>query len=226
MVQGKITEADAPTIRLVAIPSGLSVPPPPSSPIFLRQMPFLPQPSQFIMALDRHRFRIMLACIPGGLVARPLRCVLLGRITEPCALVLQMRPAYWPIPAVCGGHIAKPSWNGWTERDGDAVGGAVGWARRTMCCGLGAGRGSFQRTQLNSLTFRSDLSSVNCPRSCLSCCWSKGVEWPANRCYVGLVAVGVQEQAEYILFLPLLFDYEWRFLFPVIISPPEQWSLQ
>ena len=75
------------------------------------------------MALDRHRFRIMLVCIPGGLVARPLRCVLLGRITEPCALVLQMRPAYWPIPAVCGGHIAKPSWNGWTERDGDAVGG-------------------------------------------------------------------------------------------------------
>jgi len=78
-------------------------------PHFLRQMPFLLQPSQFIMALDRHRFRIMLACIPGGLVARPLRCVLLGRITEPCALVLQMRPAYWPIPAVCGGHIAKPS---------------------------------------------------------------------------------------------------------------------
>jgi len=80
-------------------------------PPFLRQMPFqfLPQPSQFIMALDRHRFRIMLACIPGGLVARPLRCVLLGRVTEPCALVLQMRPAYWPIPAVCGGHIAKPS---------------------------------------------------------------------------------------------------------------------
>ena len=34
MVQGKITEADALTIRLDAIPSGLFVPPPPSSPHF------------------------------------------------------------------------------------------------------------------------------------------------------------------------------------------------
>jgi len=44
---------------------------------------------------------------------------------------------------------------------------------------------------------------------CLSCCWSKGVEWPAKRCYVGLVAVGVQEQAVFarrddILVPPLL----------------------
>jgi len=31
--------------------------------------------------------------------------------------------------------------------------------------------------------------------------WSK---WPAKRCYVGLVAVGVQEQAEDILVPPLL----------------------
>jgi len=30
------------------------------------------------------------------------------------------------------------------------------------------------------------------------------VEWPAKRCYVGLVAAGVQEQAEDILFPPLL----------------------
>ena len=41
-------------------------------------------------------------------------------------------------------------------------------------------------------------------RECLSCCSSKGVEWPAKRCYVGLVAVGVQEQAEDILVPPLL----------------------
>jgi len=33
---------------------------------------------------------------------------------------------------------------------------------------------------------------------------SKGVEWPAKRSYVGLVAVGVQEQAEDILVPPLL----------------------
>jgi len=51
---------------------------------------------------------------------------------------------------------------------------------------------------------RSDLSSVNYRRSCLSCCWSKGVEWPAKRCYVGLIAVGVQEQAEHILVPPPL----------------------
>jgi len=47
MVQGKITEADAPTIRLGATPSKLLVPPPPP---FLCQMPFVPQPSQFILA--------------------------------------------------------------------------------------------------------------------------------------------------------------------------------
>jgi len=34
MVQGKMTEAEVPTIRPDATPSGLSVPPPPSSPIF------------------------------------------------------------------------------------------------------------------------------------------------------------------------------------------------
>ena len=51
----KTTEADAPTIRLDATPSGLSMPLPPSSPPYLRRMPFLPQPSQFILAWDRHR---------------------------------------------------------------------------------------------------------------------------------------------------------------------------
>ena len=30
------------------------------------------------------------------------------------------------------------------------------------------------------------------------------MEWPAKRCYVGLVAVGVQEQAEDLLVPPLL----------------------
>ena len=45
---------------------------------------------------------------------------------------------------------------------------------------------------------------VNYRRSCLSCCWSKGVEWPAKRCYGGLVAVVFQEQAEDILVPPLL----------------------
>jgi len=60
MVQGKMTEAHAPTIRLDATQSRLSVPPPPSS-LILCQVPFLPQPSQFILAWHRHQ--IMLACI-------------------------------------------------------------------------------------------------------------------------------------------------------------------
>jgi len=53
MVQGKITEADTPTIRLGTTSSGLisSISPAP----FLRGMPFLPQPSQFILAWDRRQ---------------------------------------------------------------------------------------------------------------------------------------------------------------------------
>ena len=30
------------------------------------------------------------------------------------------------------------------------------------------------------------------------------MEWPAKQCYLGLIAVGVEEQAEDILVLPLL----------------------
>jgi len=84
------------------------------------------------------------------------------------------------------------------------------------------------QVRLHWTAWRSDLSSVNYRRSCLSCCWSKGVEWPAKRCYVGLVAIGVQEQAEDILVLPLLQNCLtlMTFPFPVITSPPEQWSLQ
>ena len=60
------------------------------------------------------------------------------------------------------------------------------------------------------------------------CDTCKGVEWPAKRCYVGLVAVGFQEQAEDILVPPLLRNcLTLNYIFPlVIISPPEQWSLQ
>ena len=55
MVQWKITEADTLTVRLGTTPSGLISDPPPSSPPFLRRMPFLPQPSQFILAWNRHQ---------------------------------------------------------------------------------------------------------------------------------------------------------------------------
>jgi len=49
----------------------------------------------------------------------------------------------------------------------------------------------------------------------------QSVEWPAKQCYVGLVAVGVQEQAEDILVPPLLRDCLTLMTFPflVIISP-------
>jgi len=52
MVQWKITEADTPTIRMDATPSGL-ISDSPLAPPFLRRMRFLLQPSQFILAWDR-----------------------------------------------------------------------------------------------------------------------------------------------------------------------------
>ena len=55
VVQGKITETDTPANRLDATPSGLISDPSPSPPPFLRRMPFLPQPSHFILAWDRHQ---------------------------------------------------------------------------------------------------------------------------------------------------------------------------
>jgi len=60
--QGKIMEAEKPTVRVGTTPSELTAPPPPKSPSFLHRMPFLPQPSQFFLAWDRQRF--ILACIP------------------------------------------------------------------------------------------------------------------------------------------------------------------
>jgi len=61
MVQGKITEGDTPTISLGASSSGLISNPPPSSPQFLRRMPFLPQPSHFFLIWERHQI-CWLAC--------------------------------------------------------------------------------------------------------------------------------------------------------------------
>ena len=55
MVQGKITEADTPTIWLGGTPSGLISSPPPLFPPFLCQIPFLLQSSHFILPWDRHQ---------------------------------------------------------------------------------------------------------------------------------------------------------------------------
>jgi len=55
MMQGKTTEADTPTVWLGTTPSGLISDPPPSFIPFLCRMPFLLQPSHFILALDRHQ---------------------------------------------------------------------------------------------------------------------------------------------------------------------------
>jgi len=64
MVQGKITEADTPTIRVGATPSGLVSDPPPSSPIFMSDAlaATLPIYPGFGQAPN------MLACIPSGVV--------------------------------------------------------------------------------------------------------------------------------------------------------------
>ena len=65
MVQGRITEADTPTIRLSAAPSGLISDPPPSSPIFTPSvfpgttLPLYPGLGQAPNMLD---------CIPSGVV--------------------------------------------------------------------------------------------------------------------------------------------------------------
>jgi len=47
LVQGKITEADTPTIRTNQRPTSINPP-------FLCRMPLLPEPSHFISAWDRH----------------------------------------------------------------------------------------------------------------------------------------------------------------------------
>jgi len=48
-------QTDTPTIRLGVTPSRLISNPPPSSLPFLCGMPFLPQPSQFILVWDRQQ---------------------------------------------------------------------------------------------------------------------------------------------------------------------------
>jgi len=45
-------------------------------------MPFLPQPSQFILAWDRHR--MMLACIPGGLPYAKYQLEIFKRLQTEC----------------------------------------------------------------------------------------------------------------------------------------------
>jgi len=73
LVQGKITEVDTSTIQMGATPSVLISGPPPSSPHFLHQMSFLPQPSHFILAWDRHQicwlaYPVVWLVIPSGVV--------------------------------------------------------------------------------------------------------------------------------------------------------------
>jgi len=73
---------------------------------------------------------------------------------------------------------------------------------------------------LHWTAWRSDLSSVNCRRSCLSCCWSKGVECDVTS--ASSLSVFKNRLKTYLFRR----CYEWHFLFLVIITPPEQWSLQ
>ena len=129
--------------------------------------------------------------------------------------------------SACGRHGAN------YIQGGDADVSCTAWFRTTLLgvvihmCRRHAAPTQAQ-VRLHWTAWSSNLSSVNCRRSCLSCCCSKGVEWPAKRRYVGLVAVSVQEQAEDILVPPLPRNCLTLMTFPflVIISPQEQWSLQ
>ena len=91
MVQGGISDADTPTIRLGATPSGLISDPPPSSPIFtLDALPAATLP----IYPGFGQVPNMLACIPSGLVQvvlekRPLN----GYLSE----VISMSEE-WPHP--------------------------------------------------------------------------------------------------------------------------------
>jgi len=51
----KITQADAPTVRMVCHPCRLIGAPTSAIPTIFCQMPFLSQPSLFILAWDRHK---------------------------------------------------------------------------------------------------------------------------------------------------------------------------
>jgi len=74
MVQGKITEADTPTIQLGATASGLICNPPPSSPIFaLDAIPAATLPLYPGLGQAPN----MLACIPSGVVR--LVCIMAVR---------------------------------------------------------------------------------------------------------------------------------------------------
>ena len=64
-MQGKITEADTPTIRLGATPSGLISDPPPSSPIFTPDA--LPAATLSVYR-GLGQASSILACIPSGFV--------------------------------------------------------------------------------------------------------------------------------------------------------------
>jgi len=65
VMQGKITEADTPTIRLGATPCGLICDPPPSSPIF---MPDALYAATLPVYPDLGQAPNMLACIPSGFI--------------------------------------------------------------------------------------------------------------------------------------------------------------
>ena len=128
------------------------------------------------------------------------------------------------------GHItdARAGENNYYIQGGDADVSCTAWFHTTLLgviihmCRRHAAPTQAQ-VRLHWTARRSDLSSVNYRRSCLSCCWSKGVEWPAKRSYVGLVAVGVQEQAEDILFRRC-YETVWlsiTFPFPSHYLPPQ-----
>jgi len=93
IVQGKITEADTPTIWVGATSSRLNSGPPPSSPHFYAGCPT----ATLLLHLGLGRAPNMLACIPGGMVNLQLNNALgkdefgMLRATVPLVLVMFAR---------------------------------------------------------------------------------------------------------------------------------------
>jgi len=118
------------------------------------------------------------------------------------------------------GLVGSVSW--WTGLDRVTQNGPMDNSEVCKMCRRHAAPTQAQ-VRLHWTAWRSDLSLVNYRRSCLSCCWSKSVEWPAKRCYVGLVAVAVKNSLKTYLFRRC-YETVWlsiTFPFPSHYLPPK-----
>jgi len=86
MVQGKITEADTLTMRNRCHSIQTNQRPTSIIPLFVRRIPFLPQPSHFILAWDRHQICWLAYPVEWFVCACVCICTKYWQI-ENCALI-------------------------------------------------------------------------------------------------------------------------------------------